>query len=297
MNNLRVDMASEAARSACLALLGPVNSPDSVIFESRDANGTLAGAGGLLWQSWGQPPGFPAWVHVLPDRRRRGIGSAIARALIRHAEGEADSLWSARSLPHASPAASFAASNGFAEAGRQFVFKADAATFLNHIVRIVNHLKKRRRVPETSQTVVLSEELIDPVATLLVAELNTVPRDIAVLMARSLRSDPAIAPVDCIRSRVLLLDGKARGALLSRRQAGGCDSTILCNVVAPNLRRSWANAVLLESTTRAGIEDGCRHFQFDCAETSRDTIGLAKRCEAQLLRTEALYRYAMANDC
>ncbi len=53
--------------------------------------------------------------------------------------------------------------------------------------------------------------------------------------------------------------------------------------------------MLLESTTRAGVEDGCPQFQFDCADTHRDTIGLAQRSDAELVRSESLFRYALAS--
>ena len=188
----------------------------------------------------------------------------------------------------------FASSLGFHQLGKQLVFKADASRFLTESSRIVERLRVRRRIPPGADIRQLTAELIPDVARLLRSELQTIAPDIERQMTASLDENPAISPVDRDRSRVLLMAGKVAGALLSRRLPDGHSSAIVCNVIAPQLRRGWANAVLLESTTRVGVEDGCPQFQFDCAHTHRDTIGLARRCEAELIRTESLFRYALA---
>lgn len=247
----------------------------------------------MLWQSWGRPPGFPFWVHVLPDFRRRGVGRELAQALIERATGEANGLWAARPLMEDSPAYHFAPSLGFQQVGKQLIFKADASRFLAETSRIVGLLRARHRVPPAAATQQLTAELIPEVARLLRTELETIAPDIERQMAASLEEDPAVSQVDRCRSRVLLVAGKVAGTLLSRRLPDGHSSAIICNVIEPQFRRGWANAVLLESTTRAGVDDGCPSFQFDCANTHRDTIGLAQRCDAELIRTESLFRYAL----
>lgn len=295
MTDYVIDLATQAALPACLALLGPVVHPDCLVFAARTANGALAGAAGVLWQSWGRPPGFPAWVHVLPDCRRRGIGSALARELVRRAEGEAGGVWAARPLPEGEPAALFSRSAGFEPTGRQIFFEADAAKFLAAVERLVGVLKSGNRIPERARLVRLEESLVTPVADLLRSELASTPPGIARMLAASLGANPRTAPVDPLRSRLLLVDCELAGALLTRRLPDGRNSGIICNVVAPQFRRGWANALLLEATTRDGIADGGERFQFDCEDTNRDTIGLAERCNAQRLRTDALFRYALAS--
>lgn len=293
MSQYVIEAASTGALQASLALIAPINHPDTFVLTARDADGVLAGAGGILWQSWGRPPGFLAWVHVLPDVRRRGVGRAIAQALMERAAGEASGLWAARSLMEGSPAHQFASSIGFNQVGKQLVFKADASRFLKESSRIVERLRVRHRIPPEAETQQLTADLIPDVARLLRSELETIAPDIERQMTASLEENPAFSPVDRERSRVLLLAGKVAGALLSRRLPDGHSSAIICNVIAPQFRRGWANAILLESTTRAGVENGCPQFQFDCAHTHRDTIGLAQRCDAELVRTESLFRYAL----
>jgi GNAT superfamily N-acetyltransferase len=290
-----IDVATEGALPACLALLGPVVHPDTLILAARTSDGALAGAAGLLWQSWGRPPGFPAWIHVLPDCRRQGIGRGLAQAVIRVAVGETDGLWAARPLVEGEPQMAFAASVGFEPAGRQLHFEADAHCFLDQVDRIVDLLAARSRIPAGAKLAPLDRDLADSVALLVRSELASSPPEIARMIAASLDSDPATSPVDVARSLVLLVDGRLGGALLSRRQADGVNSRIVCNVVAPELRRGWANAFMLAGTTRNGIADGAQRFQFDCEETNLDTIGLARRCDARRLRTDVLFRYAVAS--
>lgn len=295
MNEMRIEPASDAALPACLALLPPVNHPEVVVFAARDPDGTLAGAGGILWQSWGEPPGFPVWIQVLPDRRRRGVGRALARALVNRARGEAQQLWAARPLEEAAPSAVFARACGFEPAGRQLIYDADGATFLAHVAAIVERLRARGRIPAGVEMVDLAPELVGPVAELVHRELNSAPAGLAAMLAQALEQDPATAPVDRLRSKVLLVDGRVGGALLSRRRSDGRDTRIVCNVVAPEWRRGWANVMLLESTTRAGVETGGVRFGFDCADTMRDTIGLAERGGADLIGTEVTFRYAVTS--
>lgn len=294
VNDYSIEPATEEALPACLALLPPITHPDCIVFAARLPDGTLAGAAGLLWQSWGRPPGFPAWVHVLPDCRRRGIGAALARALVRRAEGESDALWAARPLAQGETRALFAAALGFTTAGRQFYFEADARRCLEEAQRLVRLLDARRRVPEGVRLAPLDQQRIPEVTAMLRSELPSTPPDIGRRMAESLDVAPADAPVDIASSRVLLVDGEIAGALVSRRLPEGAAS-ILCNVVAPRFRGGWANVVLLESVNRAIVEGGCGRVYFDCEENNRDTLGIAKRAGARLLRTDALYRYALAS--
>jgi GNAT superfamily N-acetyltransferase len=295
MSQCVIETASKGALPASLALLAPINHPETVVVTARDADGVLAGAGGILWQSWGRPPGFPVWVQVLPDFQRRGVGGALVQALIERSFGEADRLWVAKSLVEDSPAHLFASSTGFDRGGKQLVFETDSLRFLTEISSIVERLRSRHRIPSDAGTQPLTAELIPAVSRLLLSQLETIAPDIERQMELSLEGHAVASPVDRDRSRVLLLAGQVAGALLSRRLPDGRSSAIICNVIAPNFRRGWANAVLLESTTRAGVEDGCPQFQFDCADTNRDTIGLARRCDAELVRTESLFRYALAS--
>jgi hypothetical protein len=56
------------------------------------------------------------------------------------------------------------------------------------------------------------------------------------------------------------------------------------NVVTPALRRGWANLALLREATRNGLQGGARRFRFSCDDTVADSVNLARRANAILLR-------------
>ena len=112
MTDFRISRAGPEALPACLALLEPIAHPEAVPWDARGADGALAGAAGVLWRSKGRPPGFPLWVHVLPDRRRRGVGRALLAAAAEAARGEAPALLAAAMLDLAGEGAAFAAACG-----------------------------------------------------------------------------------------------------------------------------------------------------------------------------------------
>ena len=72
--------------------------------------------------------------------------------------------------------------------------------------------------------------------------------------------------------------------MLCRRVGDRVDIDV--NVVAPELRRSWANVVLLEGMARRGRAAGVNRFQFTCEEHVRDTLNLARRSAARQLPTQ-----------
>jgi GNAT superfamily N-acetyltransferase len=285
--------AEEVALPACFALLPMLAAPEAILFAARDADGTLAGAGGILWQSWNEPGGFPIWVHVLPDRRRQGIGRALADALTAQTAGELGSLWAAQPLPEKGEAAAFARACGFSAEYRQFFFETDARNFLDQITSTVDRLRARGRIPQDAHIVPLDEAPTDEVGLLVAQEFRSGPLRMAQMLRRSMSADPDEAPVDRLGSRVLMVDNQIVGALLSRR-TGADTAHIVCNVVAPEWRKSWSNALLLEGFTRATIAANRTRIGFDCRDDVRDTIGLAARSGADHVKTDSLFRYAVA---
>ncbi|HMI18155.1 MAG TPA: GNAT family N-acetyltransferase [Sphingomonas sp.] len=295
MPDFTIARAEEAALPACFALLPMLAAPEAIIFTARDADGTLAGAGGLLWQSWGEPAGLPAWVHVLPDRRRQGIGRALMAALKAEAIGALGSVWAGRSIADDSEAAAFARACGFIAERRQLFFEADARDFQRQIAPTVDRLRSRGRIPDGARVAALDDAPVDEIGLLVAQEFRSGPLRMAQMLGRAMIADPAEAPIDRLGSRVLMVDGALAGALLSRR-TGADAAHIVCNVVAPGWRKGWANALLLEGFTRATIAAGCTRIGFDCRDDVRDTIGLAARSGADHIRTDGLFRYAVADS-
>lgn len=294
MTSFTVARAEEAALPACFALLPMLAAPEAILFTARDADGALAGTGGVLWQSWNDPAGFPAWVYVLPDRRRQGVGKALAQALISATQGELPFVWAVQPLPEDGEAAAFARACGFTAEHRQLFFETDARNFLGPIAETVDRLRKRGRIPDGARVVPLEAAPIDEIGLLVAREFRSGPLRVAEMLHRAMIADPEEAPIDRLGSRVLMVDGALAGALLSRRTGNGA-AHIVCNVVAPDWRRNWSNALLLEGFCRATVDAGCTGIGFDCRDDVRDTIGLAARSGADHVRTEALFRYALAS--
>lgn len=291
MVDFTIARATEAALPACFALLPMLAAPEAILFTARDADGALAGAAGLIWRSWNDPAGFPAAVHVLPDRRRRGIGRALAGALAAEAAGELGCLWSVHPLPEDGDAAAFARACGFGAERRQLYFETDARNFEAQIVATVDRLRQRSRIPAGARIASLEAASLDEIVLLVDREFRAGPVRLAQMLRLAMATDPAEAPLDRLLSRVLLVDGTLAGALLVRRSGAGA-ARIMCNVIAPRWRKGWANALLLEAVCRATIAAGCTRIAFDCGEDVRDTIGLAARSEADHVRTDSLFRYA-----
>jgi len=293
MSRIIVNRAEEPALPACFALLPMLAAPETIVFAARDADGTLAGAAGLLWRSWRDPPGMPVWIHVLPDRRRRGVGGALMTALAGVAAGGLDLLWAARPLAEDSDGAAFARARGFVVDHRQLFFEADSRKMLEYGLGIVARLE-RNGLPAGARIVGLGDAPLDDVVRLVTQEFHAAPPQLAEMIRHAMIEDPATAPIDRGGSYVLLVDDAPAGALLSRRTADGA-AQVICNVVSPKWRGGWANAALVVAFDRAAVAAGCFRVRFDCGENVRDTIGLARRGGATLVRTESLLRYALAS--
>ena len=291
MAEITIASARGDAAAACLALLPDLASPDAVLFEARDGDGILVAAGGLVWKSWDGSGAMPAWITVLPDARRMGVGRALIDTLAACAAEEGADLIAARPVDEESDEASFAVATGCTPFRRHHFFEADARDFLQVIAPLVDRLKNRSRVPADARVVPLSSVPIDEVKWLVAREMTTAPPVVAHILA-NVSASPSGDGIDYARSCALIVGDTVAGALLSQRIAGRNASSVICNVIDPRWRGGWANAVLLDRFARTSIADGCFRIAFDCDETVRDTIGLATRSKADRLAVRTRYRYA-----
>lgn len=279
---------------SCLALLAPIAKPSAVVFDARTEEGRhLVGAGGILWESWGRPPGFPIWVTVLPEHRRRGIGRLLLRQLVEIASGETDSLWAAAPLLQSCGSTAFAMQTGFETAYRHIFFKADLAPFGAKMRAIVRQLEKRGSIPAGLTITPLAQNNCEDVVVLVMKELENAPIDLPSAI-RSATAGHLDARVNPNLSLVANLNGQIIGVLLVRNLQNAHSVQIVANVVKTGFKRTWLQPMLLEATTLNCLTAGFQHFEFDCGEDVRDTIGLAKRGNADLVRITCLVRQAIA---
>jgi GNAT superfamily N-acetyltransferase len=267
--------------------------PDAILFSARHKDGSLAGAGGLIWRSWNDPAGYAAWIYVLPDSRRQGVGRALLSALAAQGRGELDNLWAIAPLDEEGEGAAFARACGFATERRQLFFEGDARNLLAQIAPAVDLLRRRGRIPATARFVGIGDVPLDELTRLIASEFPAAPPHIAAMLRRSIAADPARAPIDVARSRILMVGDVVAGALLSRR-SGENSAHIVCRVVAPAWRNGWTNLALIQEFASGTAAAGCYRVGFDCHEHQRDTIGIAARGGATHIRTEGWFRYALS---
>lgn len=294
MAEFAVDRADDAILPACFALLPQLASPDAIVFAARAMDGSLLGAAGALWRPWQTPAGLPTWIEVLPEHRRGGVGRALLDALVTVAAQESDRLWSVRPIDEASDAARFAIACGATADKRQLYFETTNVDFLTQMTRIVDRLTARGKVSDDFVVEALAERHLEQVKWLIFDGLTTPPPQLEAMLARAMTEPPETAPIDRERSFVLIADGVVAGALLSQRVTQRTAANIVCNVVDPRWRRGAANALLLRRFSEETVAHGHTRIRFDCDEHVRDTIGLARRSEADHLRTESYFAYAIA---
>jgi hypothetical protein len=134
-----------------------------------------------------------------------------------------------------------------------------------------------------------------PAGATIVPLVDAPAAEVAHLVCREFGSSPAAAlariagrtgrPFDPLLSVVLLLDGVVMGAqMVSIASDGVLEAE--ANVVTPTLRRGWANLLLTHEGTRRSAAAGTGRFRFFCDDRVIDTVNLARRCGAELTRTE-----------
>jgi hypothetical protein len=232
----------------------------------------IAGAAAVAWRPFLEPPGFPVQVHVVPPWRRRVSATALLGAASRAAIGSTSRLHGWSSVPEDSPAASFLMATGFGVRRRLLGFEADGPRFYAMIKAIHDRLTSAGKIPPGFKVVELREAATEAVASLVAETFRDTPGVILAGIERGL------VGYDAEHSVVLLDNGEVRGALLYKWNGGTPQIDI--NVVAPELRRSAANVLLLEAATRNGLDGGARSFRFSCEESVRDTMNLVRRAGA-----------------
>lgn len=291
MSGLKIERAKPAALSAAFALLPQLAAPDAVVWTARREDGALAGAAGLLWRGWGQPVAMPGWVTVLPDCRRMGVGSALLATIAAAAREEGADVVAVEPIDDTGEAALFASVTGAQAEMRHFFFEGVPANFIDYIGPLVKRLAPR--VPAGARIVPLAQAPQAEVKWLIAQEMATAPPRIERMLALSETQPADSAPVDRDHSLVLLVDDTVAAAMLAQRGAEPAGRlSIVCNVVAPAWRGGWVNALMLDHFTRLALAVGFERIAFDCAETVRDTMGLARRSKAREVAVKTRFRYA-----
>ena len=284
MGRITVTHASESEAPACLALLPQLKGAPAEFLIARE-DGVLAGAAGLAWRSWSDPPGMPLSIEVLPLARRRGVGRRLFEAAAALAAGETQGLWSPRPSAPDSVEALFLQACGFRRQRRRMHFESSTDALLDHVRPLAERLQATGRLPPDARIVPAAEAPLDELGWLVSAEFGGGPFEAADL----LRHKSANA---ADRSLALICGQTLIGAVMWRIEDGvGVVEALL---VAPGWRGGWPNLVLLQAGLERGKGEGYETFRFDCDETVLHTMELARRCGAREVARADLYYYAVA---
>lgn len=265
-----------SARRLAPRLFTTSRAPD-LLLGAFAADGALLGVGGLAWQLQGTPRGFPVHIEVVPSARRQKIGRALLTAAASACRDETDRLHGWEAMEQESDAWRFALASGF-EARRRFLhFEADASAFHATVAALHDWMAAHWQIPASVTTCALEDVPAEPVARLVSDTFGSPYQGCLANVNGS-----GAGAYDRRHSIVLLQEGVVRGALLGRQ--GSDVPEVDVHVVAPELRGGWANIVMLEHVSRIARTLGAEQFRFRCDERVRDSVNLAKRLRAKLLR-------------
>jgi GNAT superfamily N-acetyltransferase len=283
LDDIVIRRARDAEARACRILLPDMftadQSPDLFVAINPGAPPSLMGAAATGTVHGPGRPGFPVQIHVVPAYRRRGVGRVLADTVLRACHGRTPVLRALLAVPAASQAAEFAAACGFTQYDEIHTFETDTRAFHSAMLRTRDRLRARGRIPEAASIVTLRDASPDAVATMVAAHF---PGPRATTLSRLMPGAPEAYDLD---NSVALLVGETLAGVLIYSWRNGLP-IIDVRIVDPAFRGGWANILLLEAATRNGMHAGSARFQFFADTGIADTMRLAARAGAELVRVE-----------
>ena len=273
MDDIIISVASDTEARACLALLPEVKGVQEFLIAR--AAGELAGAAALNWQSWATPPGFPLWIRVVPDRRRRGLGRRLLARAAELAVEETDGLWSLQPAVEDSEAARFMRACGFRGQRRQRFFQGRTDALLANIAPLLERLDRRAGGRSEMRIVGLEDAPLEELGWLVSAELGGGPARATALIRRQVSG--SLDRRD--RSQVAMVGDEVAGVILWRVDEDGV-AAVEGRVAAPRWRGGPTNLRLLEAGLRRCEAEGVAEIRFHCEDSVGDTLSLARRAQA-----------------
>jgi GNAT superfamily N-acetyltransferase len=274
---------------ACRLLLpdiGKVGGPIEALVAIQTAGPQLAGVIGFH-----QAPAalLGVQLRVVRTVRRRGIGSALLRALVENARQrgarEIFGRWNSELDPEA---AAFAARHGFVEHSRLTAVEGPLDSVLAPVAATRDRMRAHGRIPQGARIVPLSAAPPDQVAALYAEHIIHNPQLRTVLTAR-LESTRRLE-----LSPVLMLGEQVAGILLWSKE--GQVAQAYARVIAPPYRGGWANGYLMAAALEAAAGAGARVARFEIPGGNRDTLKLARRMRAEVRGTVYQWRLLLAGQ-
>ena len=288
MSDLTITPALDHEAGACLALLPQArNIPVELLIARR--GGAVVGAAALSWRNWAEPVGFPTLIHVIPAERRRGVGTRLLQAAADLAAEETDGLWTFGRISETAEAAAFLRAKGFVVRRRRHQFEAAVEALLADVGPKAERLRRRGRIPDGLTIAPLAAAPLADIGWMVGVELGGAPEQ----ALHDLTQRVSRAGTDAgDRSLAVMKDGAPVAVVLWRIE--GDVGLVEARVVHPRYRGGWSNVVLMEAGLTRARDEGVIRFRFDCDDTVRDTLSLARRCAAIETERSASWYYAFA---
>jgi len=218
-------------------------------------------------------------IHVVPEYRRKGIGSRLLQRLCRHAtESGFDQVCVSTDTKHEPDAEPFLVVNGFSRSTRIYGVEGDLLVVRDCLNRIRDRLIRTGRIPAVAKFVNLDEAPRDQVAKMYAAHIAAAS-DFHPGYVLPLLSDKRVAG-----SSVFMVNGTVQGLLLCEINADKNSATVHARVVAPGYRGSSVNCLLMLRSLELAVSAGARRVRFDAPEKNSDTLKLVKRCNGEITR-------------
>lgn len=222
-------------------------------------------------------------IHVVPTRRRLGIGTRLMAPIVEHAGALGhDGVMGLLQSPAEDAARPFLDAVGFAVAGRVATARGDIGAAMDGVLPLADRLQRSAAGRGLS-----------------VVPLASAPRNAVVaLYLTELVRNPYTAPwalVDELTtprykdSPVLMSGDRIAGFLLYHHDTRTHVATIPARIVAPDFQGGPTNLLMLAAALRAGAAAGVREIEFDIPDGNTDTAKLARRLQARIMLEKYSY--------
>ncbi len=218
---------------------------------------------------------FLIWIAEI--KQSRGICTALVRGVMADAsEAGVSELVTGSWINEVEAANNFLISIGFDRRLRLTEYEQKVERFGEIFSPIYERYKARHKIPEGAKLVSLDEAPLEEVRDLILRNLGGLPHGITQRIQRGPDG------YDRDLSVVLTIDGKVKGALLSRNEKGVNVTDTM--VVAPELRGSWASLFLKQASFERSVAAGIDIIRYSADEKKHpDTVKQAVRTGAAII--------------
>jgi L-amino acid N-acyltransferase YncA len=261
-------------------LLAVQNSP--LRFAGAAAFQQIAVAGGIGWN---------VTLHIIPEYRRRGIGSRLMGNLAERARAcRLMALETRHEVDRESGAGPFLRSLGFQLSGREFRSEVELKRYLDVFMGIRDRLRERTKIPATVRVIPMSHAPRGDVLRFFAVHRNASAHDAEAIWppewdAKSTR-ETSVVLMDSNQVIGLAIGGESDGD----RMVGGY------RVISPDQRRSWANVLLSAEAADRQYQRGIRRVEYISTSQTPDTLAITSLYGSEPIKTIDRYVLRIARE-